>query len=113
MEMLKLQEIFSALGSESRLRLLEYLDEKELACDDPDNCSVEDPSCAVGEIADELGITAPSVSAHLKELRRAGLVETEKRGRQVLCSLNRTTLSELADHFESMAESAGSVDRGT
>lgn len=37
-----------------------------------------------GEIASRLGLPAPTLSFHLKELSRAGLVEGERRGRSIL-----------------------------
>ena len=39
--------------------------------------------CAVGPLADELGISQPNVSQHLAILRTAGLVEAERDGREV------------------------------
>lgn len=37
-----------------------------------------------GEIASQLDLPAPTLSFHLKELTRAGLVEGERRGRSIL-----------------------------
>src|SRR6266851_1343668 len=43
----------------------------------------------VTELTDLLGLSQPLVSWHLRKLRRAGLAETRREGRQVYCSLNR------------------------
>lgn len=111
MDIVKQQEVLSALASKTRLRLLAILNEKELSCEEIDNCTVEDPNCDVGELVDRLGITAPSVSRHVKELRHAELIECEKDGRHVYCSLNRETLRDLARNLESLADDTKDSDR--
>ncbi len=68
----KLAELFSALGSETRIRLLQELAQR--------------PLC-VGMLAMRLGITQSAVSQHLTVLRNAGLVESDKRGSYVHYSL--------------------------
>lgn len=40
-------------------------------------------SHSVGQIADRVSLSMPTVSAHLKELRAGGLLVSEKRGREV------------------------------
>lgn len=42
----------------------------------------------VTDLTEILGISQPLVSWHLRKLRRAGLAETRRVGRQVYCSLN-------------------------
>jgi ArsR family transcriptional regulator, arsenate/arsenite/antimonite-responsive transcriptional repressor len=44
---------------------------------------------SVGEIADRLHVTQPTVSHHLAVLREAGLVRVKKEGRQSFYSLNQ------------------------
>ncbi len=39
---------------------------------------------AAGEIAEHLGLAAPTASFHLKELRQAGLVAQRRQGRSVI-----------------------------
>lgn len=61
-----------ALGEENRMRMVRMLLKKE-------RC--------VNEIAETLEITQYNVSKHLRVLREAGLLETEKHGQQRLYSL--------------------------
>ena len=68
----KLAELFSALGSDTRIKLLQELAER--------------PLC-VGMLAMRLGITQSAVSQHLTVLRNAGLVQSDKRGSYVHYSL--------------------------
>ncbi len=42
----------------------------------------------VTDLTAKLRISQPLVSWHLRKLRRAGLIETRRAGRQVYCSLN-------------------------
>lgn len=100
-------EVLSALSGSTRLRLMEILDRKELRCEDPEDCGLDERCCDVGELAEKLGVSAPSVSHHLKELRRAGLIETTRQGRHVYCSLNRETFRELGEWFDSYANLEG------
>ena len=55
------------------------------------------PECAacVCDIADEIGVSQPTVSHHLRILAEAGIVESEKRGYWTWYSLKRTRLAEL------------------
>ena len=61
-----------ALGEENRLRIVRMLLDKPYS---------------VNEIADHLTLTQYNVSKHLRVLREAGLLETEKSGQQRLYSL--------------------------
>ena len=66
--------LFQALADEARLQILHQLRERGevCACDFSDCC----------------GLAQPTISYHLKILREAGLVETEKRGSWVYYRLN-------------------------
>jgi len=51
-------------------------------------------SLSVNEIVEQTGVTQPTVSHHLKVLRDAGLVNTERRGKEIYYSLNQEKLAE-------------------
>jgi DNA-binding transcriptional ArsR family regulator len=57
--------IFRALSVESRLNLMQLLSRRALC---------------VGALADQLGISPGAVSQHLRVLRDAGMIESERRG---------------------------------
>ncbi|MXZ68885.1 MAG: helix-turn-helix transcriptional regulator [Acidimicrobiia bacterium] len=61
---------FGVLSDPTRLRLLSLIGAKGEAC-------------AACEMVEPLGVSQPTVSHHLKILRQAGLVVSEKRGRWV------------------------------
>jgi ArsR family transcriptional regulator, arsenate/arsenite/antimonite-responsive transcriptional repressor len=49
---------------------------------------------SVNEIVENLDVSQPTVSHHLKILRDAGLVYTERHGKQVFYTLNQNRLAE-------------------
>ena len=49
---------------------------------------------SVNEIVEALDVTQPTVSHHQAILRRAGLVHTKRRGKQVLYTLNQASLAD-------------------
>lgn len=60
-------DLFKALSSASRLRLLQIL---------------AAGSSTVGHLAEESGLSQPLVSQHLRTLRAAGLVSVQRSGRE-------------------------------
>lgn len=85
--------IFSALGEPTRVHIMEILP-REAVCEDMYN---------VIELADELGLTQPTVSHHLKLLRQAGLVECRRQCNSVYFYVNqpvvRAWLEEVGRRF--------------
>lgn len=63
-----LERLLKALADKTRLRIVHQLTQ-----------AGEDAVC-VCDIVPELGLTQPTISYHLKQLRDAGLVDREKRG---------------------------------
>ncbi len=49
----------------------------------------------VGALMHAARVSQPLMSWHLRRLRRAGLVRTERRGREVVCALDRERFGEL------------------
>jgi DNA-binding transcriptional ArsR family regulator len=66
-----------ALADPTRLRILQRLAEGQ---------------CTVTELIDHVDLSQPLVSWHLRRLRAAGLIETRRNGREVICSLRREAL---------------------
>ena len=72
-------QMFFAMGDGNRLKILELLKKEELC---------------VSDICKRFKITQPSVSHHLDVLKRAGLVKSDKRGREVYYSFDRDAIVE-------------------
>src|SRR6202451_4921262 len=73
-------EVFSALASPKRLQILEW-PRDPVAHFPPqrDGDLVDDGVCVIF-IADKLGVTQPTATAHLQALARAGLVTSKRVG---------------------------------
>jgi DNA-binding transcriptional ArsR family regulator len=60
----------------------------------------------VGEIADEVPVSRPAVSQHLRALQQASLVHDRWEGRRHYFSINAATIVELRRYFEQMWQEA-------
>jgi DNA-binding transcriptional ArsR family regulator len=85
--------LFKALGDESRLRILRLLASGDLY---------------LTEIADRMGLTKPTVSHHLAQLRAAGLVTITEAGALTYYSLRRDRVAEAGGELaRALGEPAG------
>ena len=86
--------IFAALSNPHRLELFKRL---ASCCVTARSCDADQESCrCVGDLTDGIDIAPSTASHHLKELRRAGLIRTRRRGRLVECWVDPKILDELA-----------------
>ncbi len=112
-ERLDIAAMFKALGDPTRLHIFEFL---RSCC-----CPV-----AVEESGDVRPVSGPTVGAvcchvtgaeqinskishHLKELRLAGLITVERRGKNMICGVNREAVAALAQY---LGEGADTKDGG-
>jgi DNA-binding transcriptional ArsR family regulator len=71
-ELAEVKAFHKALADVSRLRIIQRL--------------AESPA-TVSELIEHVGLSQPLVSWHVRTLRQAGLVDTRRSGREVICSL--------------------------
>lgn len=98
-----LAEAFKALGNPHRLALMRRLLEQSLSCseaDRPEDCGMDPTCCGFAELASELDLSKSTVSHHLKELRRSGLVERMQEGRRVYVRANRERVEKLREFLD-------------
>ena len=90
-------EMFKALSNPNRLSIFLRL----VSCCAPGTTCSTDAGMreCVGELGKDLGIAPSTVSHHIKELSRAGLIRMERRGQNVECWVDPETLSALALFF--------------
>jgi len=90
-------ERFKALSNPNRLALFQRMTQ---CCAPGTVCDIEQATqLSVGQLGEGLNIAPSTLSHHLKELNRAGLVQMERRGKQVVCWVEATTLQDLAALF--------------
>ena len=78
----ELRVFHKALADVNRLRIVRRL--------------AEGPA-TVGELIDTVGLSQPLVSWHVGRLRAAGVVETKRAGREVVCQLRPNIFGEIAE----------------
>jgi ArsR family transcriptional regulator len=92
-----LSGIFKALANPHRLTIFIKLAGKRAGSF---SCEVTDGACAcVGELGRDLEIVPSTVSHHIKELNRAGLIELERKGQNIYCTVRPEILEKLAGFF--------------
>jgi DNA-binding transcriptional ArsR family regulator len=76
-------DMFAAMGSEPRLRIMRLL------------LSAHPDGMVVGEIAEDLGVTASTLSHHLEKLKNEDLVRVQREGTFLRYSANTAVLEQL------------------
>ena len=96
-ELYRFSQIFGALANPNRLRIFLQL----VSCCMPGtSCPAEDElGACVCEIGKGLSIVPSTVSHHLKELRRSGIIQMKRRGKNVECRVDPGILKELVEFF--------------
>ena len=82
-QIIRYADMFAAVGTESRLRIVRLL------------LSAHPDGMVVGEIQDELEISASNLSHHLEKLKNEGLVRVSREGTFLRCTANAEALQEL------------------
>lgn len=77
-------KVFKAIADKNRRKILNLLKKKEMTA---------------GEIAEHFQISKPSLSGHLKILKNADLVFSQKEGLYVTYSLNTSIFEEIASNI--------------
>ncbi len=90
-------EMFKALSNPYRLQIFLYLANN---CYPGEISTPEEMRTSVGELGEGLGIAASTVSHHLKELRQAGLIRMERKGKNIECWVESNTVTQLALFFK-------------
>ncbi len=78
---MRTQEVFKAISDPTRRRVLKLL---------------QGGSMTAGELAESFDITKGSLSHHFNVLKAADLVRCERRGQQIVYSLNTTVFEDVA-----------------
>jgi len=87
-EEIELAEIAKALAHPARIKILKILIDKNV--------------CMCGQIVDLLPLAQATVSQHLKELKKAGLIQGEIEGPKTCYCLDNDTLQKAKEAFGSL-----------
>lgn len=101
---------FKALGDPTRLRIFEFL--RNCCCEvamegtgdvrPVSGPTVGDVCCSVTGV----GKITSTMSFHLKELRAANLITMEKRGKYMICGINRESVRSLGGYLDGKEDSS-------
>lgn len=78
-----LAEYFKVLGHPARIAILQNLFERE--------------SCVCGDLVSKIGLAQPTISQHLKELKRVGFIKGNVEGNSVCYCIDRENWIGLRD----------------
>ena len=93
----QLVDIFKALANSHRLKIYNILTS---CCTPGSSCATDEVfSCCVGDLDSQLDIAPSTLSHHLKELNRAGLINMKRDGKQIICSVNTDMMQQLQNIF--------------
>jgi ArsR family transcriptional regulator len=93
-ELEQLAEVFKALSNPHRLEIFLKL----VSCCPPGTKCDPDEAMrkCLADLRKNLQIVPSTLSHHIKELRRAGLIRVERRGKNLECWVDRETVLEIA-----------------
>jgi len=90
--------IFKALSNPYRVKIFMRLAN---CCVEDDPCGSSDQLCeCVGVLGKDLGIASSTVSHHIKELHRSGLIKIQRHGQRTECSVNPAVLDLVVAFFK-------------
>ncbi|GAA4841277.1 metalloregulator ArsR/SmtB family transcription factor [Algivirga pacifica] len=84
-EITQMAELLKALGHPARLSIMEFL--------------LNSPACICGDIVEELPLAQSTVSRHLSELKRVGLIQGNIDGNNICYCINTDTWDKVAHFF--------------
>lgn len=79
----EMAEVLKALGHPARLSIIEFL--------------AKSPSCICNDLVDELPLAQPTISRHLSELKRVGLIQGTIEGKNTCYCINDVMWDKVRD----------------
>jgi DNA-binding transcriptional ArsR family regulator len=92
----RLRTYYRALGDETRLRMIGLL--------------AELGPVPVNALSARVGLSQPLISWHLRILRLAGLIDTQRQGREVICRLHTAAFEELHEAEARLISGTAGID---
>ena len=82
-------EVLKALGHPARLSIMQYL--------------AASPSCICNDLVDELPLAQPTISRHLSELKKVGLIQGTISGKNICYCIDQEALQGVTDLINEMS----------
>ena len=92
----RLRTLYRALGDETRLRMIALM--------------AELGPVPVKTLSARVGLSQPLISWHLRILRLAGLIDTRRQGREVICKLRLAAFEELHEAEARLVAGTAGID---
>ncbi|MCV9385863.1 ArsR/SmtB family transcription factor [Reichenbachiella ulvae] len=87
---LEMAELIKSIGHPARLEIVKFL--------------ANSPSCICNDIVDELPLAQPTISRHLSELKKVGLIKGSISGNNICYCLDESKWSELQSYLNQITE---------
>jgi ArsR family transcriptional regulator len=100
-------QMFGALSNPNRATI--FLRLAACCCGEAISCGREDMRTCVGDLGKNLNIAPSTVSHHIKELNRAGLIQVERCGRTVKCCVDPGAVQALTQFFVDASSEVQSI----
>ena len=84
----EMAEVLKALGHPARLAIMEHL--------------AKTPSCICNDIVDELPLAQPTISRHLAELKKVGLIQGTIEGKNICYCINDDRWMQVREAIDSI-----------
>lgn len=108
-ELLEIAQLCKAMGSRTRLKLLTQLVSccGEASFELPgEYADAHSAGVNIGSLGESMDLAPSTVSHHVRELREAGLIRVERRGKQAICRADLSHLRVLAAKLNELAGSS-------
>ncbi|MEL6559999.1 MAG: metalloregulator ArsR/SmtB family transcription factor [Bacteroidota bacterium] len=83
-------DVLKVMGHPARLSILEFL--------------ASSPSCICNDIVDELPLAQPTISRHLSELKRVGLIKGRISGKNICYCINEEAIAEVKNLLNNLSD---------
>lgn len=93
----KIATCLKAIGHPARVAILEYL--------------ISIDSCICGDIVDNIPLSQPTISQHLKELKNAELIIGNIEGNAICYCINKNTIEQLQTFFTDILQNLSKKDQ--
>ncbi len=95
-ETIEMSEILKAFGHPARLEIVKFL--------------INSPTCICGDIVEFLPLSQSTVSKHLSELKKVGIIKGTISGNSICYCLNESTLKKLQSFIAILQTNSSSIE---